>query len=294
MKPLFTLAFGLLALAARQGRAQETPTLEAPVVPRPHALLINLKGGLNLTTYTGGGYIGWDTGLTTGFSAGFSGTQRLSARTAWQVELVYSGKGVQQDNYWYQYAGPVPPTKPQANVYEAALHYLDLPVLFSYGPGSGSRHGWFIVAGPQLSLALDKQETVRPMGISDADDYRETLNGDAKSLTRWGTGYVAGVGYQVAGGGAGIELRYSGDFSTVYRDGYGSGALYPGSSNRFHNGVIMVQINIALRGGKWRWDWGHGGSYPYPHPDSSPTPEPRSRPQSFPRAEPTPRPKAAQ
>ena len=109
MKTLITLlAAGLLPLAAHHAHAQDA--LGNPVGMRPHPLLINLKGGLNLSTYTGGGYIGWDTGLKTGFSAGLSGTQRLTARTAWQVELVYSGKGAQQRNYWHQYYGAVPPT----------------------------------------------------------------------------------------------------------------------------------------------------------------------------------------
>ena len=294
MKTLCTTAFGLLALAAH---AQDTPVsqvLDAPAAARPHALLVNIKGGFSLTTYTGGGYIGRDTDLTTGYSGGLSGAVRLGTRTALQVEAVYAGKGVQQDNYAHTYTGAAPPSRPGKNTYEAALHYVDFPLLLSYGPGSGSRHGWFAVAGPQLSLAFDKQETVRPMGVSNSDDYRETLNGDAKSLTRWGTGYVAGVGYQTSGGGAGIELRYSGDFSNVYRDGYGSGALYPGSGNRFHNGVIMLQVNLALRGGKWHRDWGRGGGYPSSTPTlDPPAPTPRARPQSFPRSESAPRPRAA-
>jgi len=292
MKTLYTTAFGLLALAAHAQETTAPPALDAPAAVRPHALLVNIKGGFSLTTYTGGGYIGSDTDLTTGYSGGLSGAVRLGTRTALQIEAVYAGKGVQQDNYAYTYIGPKPPSRPGKNVYEAALHYIDFPLLLSYGPGSGSRHGWFVVAGPQLSLAFDKQETVRPMGLSDADDYRETINGDAKSLTRWGTGYVAGVGYQISSGGAGIEVRYSGDFSNVYRDGYGSGALYPGSGNRFHNGVIMLQVNLALRGGKWHRDWGQGG-YPSPTPTlAPPAPGPRPRPQSFPRAEPAPRPRS--
>ena len=173
-------------------------------------------------------------------------------------------------------------------MYKAALHYLDLPVLLSYGPGSGSRHGWFAVAGPQVSLAFDKQETVRPMGITGADNYRETISSDAKSLTRWNLGYAAGLGYQATGGWAGIELRYSGDFTNVYRDGYGSGSLYPGSGNRFHNGVLMLQLNLALRGGKVNWFPGHGRQDDYRPTNSSPAPAPHSRPQSFPRAEPAP------
>ncbi|NML66239.1 PorT family protein [Hymenobacter sp. RP-2-7] len=260
MRPSFTLMAGLLALAARPAQAQFIRAYLPPDeqaqqnqlnVARPHRLLVNIKAGFSLTTYTGGGYIGWRTGLTTGYSAGLAGAVRLARRWAAQAEVLYAGKGVQYDTYWYRGGSNWPTSQPFDNVYEAALHYVDLPLLLSYGPGSGSRPGWFVVAGPQLSLAFDKQETVRPGSVSNADDYRETLNGDAKSLTRWGRGYVVGLGIQAQPSGVvGVELRYSGDFSNVYRDGYGSGALFAGSSNRFHNGALMLQVNIGLRGGK--------------------------------------------
>lgn len=272
------MLLGLLARAAAPARAQETSA-----VPR-HPVLVNLKGGFNLSTYTGGGYIGWETGLKGGFAAGLSATQVLSARSAWQIELLYSRKGAVAYDYWHIYGSPVPPTGPKENIYRSELHYLDLPVLFTYGPGSGSRAGWYVAAGPQLSLAFDKQETVVPDGLNDADSYQETLNGDAKSLTPLSLGCVVSIGRQWTN--YGVELRYSGDFTNVYRDGYGSGALYAGSSNRFHNGVIQLQVNLALRGGHWE----RGGSPDYHTPRPEPVPEPRARPQSYPRPQPEPRP----
>lgn len=269
------LGLSSLALAAQ---AQELPA------PLRHPVLVNLKGGVSLSTYTGGGYIGWETGLKGGFTGGFLATRALSARSAWQVELLYSRKGAVAYDYYHIYAAPAPSSGPKENTYRSELHYLDLPVLLAFGPGSGSRTGWYVAAGPQLSLALDKQETVVPDGVGNSNSYEENLNGDAKSLLRLGAGYVVGIGRQWSG--YGIELRYSGDITNVYRDGYGSGALYPGSGNRFHNGVIQLQVNLALRGGKWRWDWGKGGGYPYPHDGPVGTPEPRQRP----RAQPQPRP----
>jgi hypothetical protein len=270
---LAVLGLGPLALAAQ---AQDFPAAD----PLRHPVLVNLKGGFNLSTYTGGGYIGWETGLKGGFSGGFSATRALSANVAWQAELLYSRKGAVAYDYYHVYAAPAPPSSPTANTYRSELHYLDLPVLLTVGPGSGSRKGWYVAAGPQFSLALDKQESVVPDGVGNSDSYEENLNGDAKSLRRLGAGYVVGIGRQWTG--YGIELRYSGDITTVYRDGYGSGALYPGSGNRFHNSVIQLQVNLALRGGKWRWDWGKGGGYPYPHDGPVGTPAPRQRPHAQP------------
>lgn len=272
---LAVLGLSLLALATQ---AQE---LAAPL---RHPVLVNLKGGVSLSTYTGGGYIGWETGLKGGFTGGFLATRALSARSAWQVELLYSRKGAVAYDYYHVYAAPAPPSGPKENIYRSELHYLDLPVLLTFGPGSGSRMGWYMAAGPQLSLGLDKQETVVPDGVGNSDSYEENLNGDAKSLLRLGAGYVVGIGRQWTG--YGIELRYSGDITNVYRAGYGSGALYPGSSNRFHNGVIQLQVNLALRGGQWRWDWGTGGGYPYPHDGPVNTPEPRQRSRAQPRPQP--------
>lgn len=267
---LVVLGVGLPALAAQA----QAPNLSAPAQQR-HPVLVNVKGGFNLSTYTGGGYIGWNTYLKGGFSGGFLATRSLSARSAWQVELLYLRKGAVAYDYWHIYSSAAPPTAPKENIYRSELHYLDLPVLFTYGPGSGSRMGWYVAAGPQLSLAFDKQETVVPDG-SNSDSYQETLNGDAKSLTRLGGGYVVGVGRQWTN--YGIELRYSGDFTNVYRDGYGSGALYAGSGNRFHNGVLQLQVNLALRGVEWVNELGRPGYTPTHTPDA-PTPETRVEPQ---------------
>lgn len=278
------LGLGLPTRALAQNRPDPDPLR--------HPVLVNIKGGFNLSTYTGGGYIGWETGLKGGFSAGLLATRALSARSAWQVELLYSRKGAVAYDYWHTYAAPAPPTGPRDNTYRSELHYLDLPVLFTYGPGSGSRHGWYLAAGPQLSLAFDRQETVVPANLSDADSYRETLDSGARDLTRWGLGYAAGIGYQATGGGAGIELRYSGDFTNVYRDGYGSGALYAGSSNRFHNGVIQLQVNLALRGGHWvRGSGGWQDAVPHDVSPPSPGPQPRRRPEPSPQPQPKAQPR---
>jgi len=276
-RTLAVLGLSSLALA---GRAQDLPAAE----PLRHPVLFNLKSGLNLSTYTGGGYIGWQTGLKAGFTGGLSATRRLSARSAWQVELLYARQGAVRHDYWHAYArwhGAALPPASDANICRSELHYLDLPVLFAYGPGSGNRPGWYIAAGPQVSLALDRQETVVPTAISNADDFREIVGSGAEALTRLNWGYLAGIGYQIADGNAGIELRYSGGISNVYRDGQGSGAFYPGSGNRFHNGSIQLLLNLVLSGEGWRW--GHDAFPDAPTPSAEPAqrsePSPAPRPQ---------------
>jgi len=277
-RTLAVLSLSALALAAR---AQDLPAAD----PLRHPVLFNLKSGPNLSTYTGGGYIGWQTGLKGGFTGGLSATRRLSARSAWQVELLYARKGAVRHDYWHPYAprhaATLPPTSGE-NSCRSELHYVELPVLFTYGPGSGNRPGWYVAAGPQVSVALDRQETVVPIGISNADDFREIVGSGAEALTRVNWGYLAGIGYQIAEGNAGIELRYSGDISNVYRDGQGSGAFYPGSGNRFHNGSIQLLLNLVLSGGDWRW-----GRDAFPDtPTPSPEPAQRSEPSPSPRPQP--------
>ncbi len=272
-RALFGLGLGSLALAAR---AQDLPAVGKLHQP----ILVNLKSGFNLSTYTGGGYIGWQTGLKGGFTGGLSATRRLAARSAWQVELLYTRKGAVRHDYWHTYtrshAATLPPTSSE-NSCRAELHYLELPVLFTYGPGSGNRTGWYVAAGPQLGLAFDRQETVVPLGIRNAADYQEIVGKGPEPLTRWNWGYLAGLGYQIADGNAGIELRYSGDVSNVYRDGQGSGAFFSGSGNRFHNGTIQVLLNMVLSGGDWRW--GHDA---FPDPPTTPATEPARRSEPSP------------
>ena len=68
-------------------------------------------------------------------------------------------------------------------------------MLFTHGPGSGNRPGWYIAAGPQVSLALDRQETVVPTNVGNANDFREIVGSGTEALTRVGWGYLAGIGY---------------------------------------------------------------------------------------------------
>jgi len=96
-RTLTVLGLSWLALGALAQELPATTGLRQPV-------LFNFKSGLNLSTYTGGSYIGWQTGLKAGFTGGLSATRRLSARSAWQVELLYAHKGAVRHGYWHTYS----------------------------------------------------------------------------------------------------------------------------------------------------------------------------------------------
>jgi hypothetical protein len=205
-------------------------------------LRAGIKAGLNLASYTGGGVVARQTGWRPGYATGAFLAYPLSAGSGLQLELLYSQKGAYQTNYRHTFRDPA--FQSANNTYHAALAYLDVPVLYTFGPGS-SGQGLFAEVGPQLSLALGAREYVRPQGEATSRAHEETLNGDPRSLVPVGAGYVAGVGYQLANG-LGAELRYSGDFTNVYRAGYESASPYSGSGSNFNNGVLQLQFRFLL------------------------------------------------
>jgi hypothetical protein len=100
--------------------------------------------------------------------------------------------------------------------------------------------------GPQVSFANSKREYVHPTSEDPGGPSEETLDTNYSSLAPVTAGYVVGAGYRWATGkaaGLRVELRYSGDFTQVYRAGYGAGSLCPGGSNQFRNSVIQVQVS---------------------------------------------------
>jgi hypothetical protein len=234
--PILFLLAGLLGVPAAQAQEGIQPVSFSP------KLRAGLKAGLNLATYTGGGRIGRQTGWRPGYATGALLAYPLSVRSGLQLEILYSQKGAYQANYRHNYRDPA--FQSPNNTYHASLAYLDVPLLYTFGPGS-SGPGLFVAVGPQLSLALAARESVRPTGEAAGRIHEETLNADPRSLTPVAAGYVAGVGYQLASG-LGVELRYSGDFTNVYRGGYESASPYSGSGSKFHNGVLQLQVRFMV------------------------------------------------
>ncbi|RYU77874.1 porin family protein [Hymenobacter persicinus] len=200
-----------------------------------------VKTGLNLATYTGG-TIGRQTGWQPGWATGLVLAYPLSVGSGLQLEALYSQKGASGANYRHVYQNSA--VAAATSTYRASLTYLDVPVLYTFGPGSNGR-GLFAEVGPQLSVALGKREAVRPTGEGARRGHEETLSTDLRALTPVAAGYVAGLGYQLDNG-LGAELRYSGDFTRAYRPGYGAGSLAPLARNNFHNGVVQLQVRFLF------------------------------------------------
>lgn len=219
--------------------------LAAPARAQLAAPHLGLKTSLNLATYTGGGYLSRQVDWKAGLAAGLVATYPLAASSGLQAELLYSQKGVRQDNYTYSSAAG----RPASGTYLATLGYLDVPVLYTFGAGSGGRPGAFAEVGPQVSVALHKREAVHLVTDPLGGGRDELLDTEVRSLAPLSAGYVAGLGYQWQNG-LGAELRYSGDFTRVYRSGYGSGYLAAGSSNQLHNGVLQFQLRYLFSKGR--------------------------------------------
>lgn len=201
-----------------------------------------LKGGFSLSSYTGGGDIGKNTGFKPGFTAGVLVNYGLSDMTSLQIEGLYSQKGAFVDSYDATVGG----TRYQGQ-YRSTLQYIDVPVLFKVNTGDAGK-GLFFEVGPQASFTVANREFVRPSGAGAGSPNEQDISTDRNRLVPVGIGYVGGIGYQITSG-LGLGLRYTGDFSNVYKDGFGAGSLNPSYGNNFHNGVFQFQVHY-LFGGK--------------------------------------------
>jgi hypothetical protein len=205
-----------------------------------------IKGGFNLSSYTGGGSIGTNTGFKPGFSAGVLVNYGLSDMTSLQIEGLYSQKGAFIDGAsgYYDNNALTPYSNKQ---YRSTLSYIDVPVLFKVNTGEAGK-GFFFELGPQASFAVGLREFTRDQGSGAGSSSERDLSTDRNRLVPVGIGYVGGIGYQITSG-FGLGVRYTGDFSNVYKDGFGTGNAPLRSDNNFHNGVFQFQVHY-LFGGK--------------------------------------------
>jgi len=202
-----------------------------------------VKGGFNLSSYTGGGDIGTSTGFKPGFAAGVLVNFGMTDNTSIQIEGLYSQKGAFIDNA--QYVDSKATYNGQQ--YRSTLSYIDVPVLFKVNTGEDGK-GFFFNLGPQASFAVGAREFFRPQGAGAGSPAEVNVSRGRGGLVPVGIGYVGGIGYQITSG-LGLEARYTGDFSNVYKDGFGSGNAPLRGDNNFHNGVFQFQVHY-LFGGK--------------------------------------------
>jgi len=203
-----------------------------------------VKGGFNLSSYTGGGDIGSSTGYKPGFAAGVLVNFGLSDATSVQIEGLYSQKGafIDQANYT-----GTPLNSYNGQQYRSTLSYIDVPVLFKVNTGDDGK-GLFFELGPQASFAVGSREFFRPQGAKAGSDQEVAVFTGRDRMVPVGVGYVGGIGYQLTSG-LGLGVRYTGDFSNVYKDGFGAGSAPLRGDNNFRNGVFQFQVHY-LFGGK--------------------------------------------
>ena len=234
MKKLI-LSLGLLAGAVGAAHAQAG------------VFKYGIKGGASLSSYTGGGSIGKDTGFKPGFTAGVTTNYGFTDMLSLVVDGLYSQKGAYIDNASGNYVDGTTVTAYSGKQYRSTLSYIDVPVLLRVNTGDAGK-GFYFEAGPQASFAVGLREFTRDQGSGAGSDSERNLSTNRDRLVPVGVGYVGGIGYQITSG-LGIGARYTGDFSNVYKDGFGTGnAPLLSSSNNFHNGVFQLQAHYMFGG----------------------------------------------
>jgi hypothetical protein len=208
------LSLALLAGAAGAAHAQT-------------GIKVGLKGGFNLSTFSGANSKGSE--YKAGFAAGPYVNFGVSDNFSIQPELLYSQKGSSVDNYSYVAGGTT-----TNSTLKNTLGYLDVPIMFRYNIGEDGK-GFFVELGPQGSFVLH-QRTFNEDGSGKEISGSRYTSTDA--LNKVVIGYVGGLGYQITSG-LQLGLRYTGDFSQVYKN----------ATPNVHNSVFQFQAGY-LFGGK--------------------------------------------
>jgi opacity protein-like surface antigen len=181
-----------------------------------------LKGGFNGSTFSGADSKGSE--YKAGFAAGAFLNFGLSDNFSIQPEVLYSQKGASVDNFLGT-----------NNTIKQTLGYLDVPIMFRYNIGEDGK-GFFVEAGPQGSFVLH-QRTFEEDGSGKEISGSRTTSTDG--LNKVVVGYVGGLGYQITSG-LQLGLRYTGDFSQIYKQENGAPNV--------HNSVFQFQVGYAFGG----------------------------------------------
>jgi opacity protein-like surface antigen len=196
-----------------------------------------VKGGFNGSTFSGADSKGSE--YKAGFAAGAFLNFGVSDNFSIQPEFLYSQKGASVDNY-------------QGNnnlTLKSTLGYLDIPIMFRYNIGEDGK-GLFVELGPQGSFVLHNRDFFQTGG----NKTQQTENTSTNDLNKAVIGYAGGIGYQLTSG-LSLGLRYTGDFSKVYKEGASTTLkAATGTSAAFvnnpvvQNSVFQFQVGYAFGG----------------------------------------------
>ena len=182
-----------------------------------------LKGGFNGSTFSGSDSKGSE--YKAGFAAGAFLNFGVSDNFSIQPEFLYSQKGASVDNFLGN----------SGTTYKQTLGYLDVPIMFRYNIGEDGK-GFFVEVGPQGSFLLHQRQFLEDNGGKEIANSRTT---STDGFNKVAIGYVGGLGYQITSG-LQLGLRYTGDFSQVYKQ--------ENSNPNLHNSVFQFQVGYAFGG----------------------------------------------
>jgi opacity protein-like surface antigen len=212
----FILSLAVLASAAGVANAQT-------------GIKVGLKGGFNGSTFSGADSKGSE--YKAGFAAGGFVNFGVSDNFSIQPELLYSQKGASIDGVPYG-SGTTGGTN---GTFKSTLGYLDVPIMFRYNIGEDGK-GFFVEVGPQGSFVIHRRDFTEDSGgkqVGSSDTSTDPLN-------KVVLGYVGGLGYQITSG-LQLGLRYTGDFTQVYKQ-------QNNSAINVHNSVFQFQVGYAFGG----------------------------------------------
>jgi len=135
-----------------------------------------------------------------------------------------------------------------SNEVHTTLHYVDVLVLAKITAGTGDGTGLFFELGPQASFLVGQ----RTYDDKTDKNLPGNLGNSTNPFNKLPVGYVAGLGYQITSG-LGLGVRYTSDFSQVYKDGSttytGGGVSVTRANPNVRNTVFQFQVHY-LFGGK--------------------------------------------
>ncbi len=197
-----------------------------------------VKGGYNLATYSGTDSRSSE--YKSGFTAGLYANFGIADNFSIQPEVLFSQKGASIDNFQ-----GLPTTR-----FKTTLSYIDVPVLFRVNTGEDGK-GLFFELGPQGSFLVRNRDFTQTGNTS----TQSTDNTSTADLNKVAIAYVGGIGYQITSG-LSLGLRYTGDFSQVYKQGNSASYLAKsydtsmsnGQNPSVHNSVFQFQVGYAFGG----------------------------------------------